>query len=232
MLEVNEIHTFYGTSHVLFSISLSIDKGESVALLGKNGMGKSTTMKSIIGLVRPRHGTIKFKGQVISGKPAFMIARAGIGYVPEDKRILGELTVRENLEVGARKVSGNGGWNLDKIYELFPVLRERESQMARTLSGGEQQMLAIARTLMINPELLLLDEPSQGLAPLLLMELGRQIRQLQESGISILLAEQNVDFALNLSSRVYVIEKGSIIYQGKSEELSKDESLMKRLLAV
>jgi branched-chain amino acid transport system ATP-binding protein len=233
LLEVKEIHSFYGPSHILFGISLHVEKGEIVCLLGRNGTGKSTTLKSIIGLVRPRQGSITWEGQEIMGQPPFRNARQGIGYVPEDRRILPDLTVWENLEIARRKTGkGNGGWTFERVYALFPILQEREKKPGGTLSGGEQQMLAIARTLMLSPQLLLLDEPSQGLAPLVLKHLSEQIQKLKASAISILLAEQNQDFALSFGDRAYIIEKGTIQFDGSAQNLKEDFETRKRYLGV
>ena len=223
MLEVEGIHTFYGLSHVLFGVSLKVEPGEVVCLLGRNGAGKSTTLKSIMGLTPPRQGTIRFKGEDITGKQPYVLARKGIGYVPEDRRIFADLTVGENLEIAARKAPGDGGWDKERVYELFPALKEIESRKGGCLSGGEQKMLAIARALMGNPELLLLDEPTEGLAPTLVRALEEQIRKLKEAGLTVLLAEQNVRSALRLSDRGYIIDKGQIRYQGSIEELLENE---------
>jgi len=220
MLEVRDIHTFYGESHVLWGISLFVKAGEVVALLGRNGMGKSTTLKSIIGLTPPRRGRIIYRGEEISRKPPFQIARLGIGYVPEDRRIFSDLTVRENLEVAAG-VRNGGPFSLDRIFELFPALAEREHQKGGSLSGGEQQMLAIARALMLNPQVLLLDEPSEGLSPLIVKTLGDQIGQLKAMGMTVLLAEMNVKFALRLADRAYVLEKGTIRFEGTAREIEE-----------
>ncbi|HID88041.1 MAG TPA: ABC transporter ATP-binding protein [Anaerolineae bacterium] len=225
MLEVEGIHTFYGLSHVLFGVSLKVEPGEVVCLLGRNGAGKSTTLKSIMGLTPPRRGTIRFKGEEITGKPPYLLARMGIGYVPEDRRIFADLTVGENLEIAARRVKGAEGWNKERVYELFPALREIESRKGGCLSGGEQKMLAIARALMGNPELLLLDEPTEGLAPTLVQALEEQIRKLKEAGVTVLLAEQNVRSALRLSDRGYIIDKGQIRYQGTVEALMENEEV-------
>ncbi|MBI3990188.1 MAG: ABC transporter ATP-binding protein [candidate division NC10 bacterium] len=230
MLEVRDIHTFYGESHVLWGVSLCVNEGEVVALLGRNGMGKSTTLKSIIGLTPPRSGRILYRGQEISRKSPFRIARLGLGYVPEDRRIFSELTVKENLEVAARARDG-GPFSLDRVFELFPILAEREHQRGGSLSGGEQQMLAIARALMLNPQVLLLDEPSEGLSPLIVKTLGKQILQLKAMGMTILLAEMNVKFALTLSDRAYVLEKGQVRFEGTVREL-QDNREIHDLLAV
>lgn len=232
MLEVNEIHTYYGMSHILFGVSLSVAPGEIVCLLGRNGAGKTTTLRSIMGLTPPRQGSIKFKGKEIVGKEPYMLVRQGIGYVPDDRRIFADLTVGENLELAERKAKGDGGWNKDRVYELFPLLKNIESRKGGYLSGGEQQMLTIARTLMGNPEFLLLDEPTEGLAPLLVKALEEQIRKLREAGLTILLAEQNVRSALRLSDRGYIIDNGVIRYQGSIKELRENEEIRKRYLLV
>jgi len=222
-LEVSEINTFYALSHVLFEVSLCVEKGELVCLLGRNGAGKTTTMRSIIGLTPPRSGSVKFNGQELVGKRAYQIVHMGMGYVPGDRRIFPDLTVRENLEVGRRSKGTAVGWTLQRVYELFPSLKKLDKQLGNHLSGGEQQMLAIARSLMGNPELLLLDEPSEGLAPLLVKALEEQVMKLREQGISILLAEQNVKSALRVSDRGYIIDKGRIFFQGTAKDLRENE---------
>lgn len=231
MLAVNEIDTFYGSSHVLFKVSLEVKKGEVVCLLGRNGAGKTTTMRSIINLTTPRSGSIVFKGCVITGKPPYQLARMGLGYVPEDRRIFPDLSVGDNLELGWRKGSA-AGWNKQKVYDLFPALRKLDGRKGGYLSGGEQQMLSIARALMGNPELLLLDEPTEGLAPLIVQELEEQIIRLKAEGISILLAEQNIKSALKLADRGYIIDSGRIRYEGSVKDLQSDEELRKKYLLV
>lgn len=230
IIEINAIHTFYGTSHILFGISLEIEEGETICLLGRNGAGKTTTLRSIMGLTPPRSGSIKFKGEEITGKSAYTISRQGIGFVPEDRRIFPSLTVREQLEV-ARK-AGVGDWTVEKVYELFPHLKKLEKHMGNQLSGGEQQMLTIARTLMGNPELLLLDEPSEGLAPLVVDDLMEQMRKLKKEKITLLISEMGLGFAVELSDRAYVIDKGQIQWSGTCNELKKDEELKGKYLAV
>lgn len=233
ILEVTDIHTFYGSSHILFGVLLAVDRGEVVCLLGRNGAGKTTTLRSIMGLTAPRSGNIRYKGEDITGKPPFVIARGGIGYVPEDRRIFPDLTVRENLELAQnRRTHGDAGWTIEKVRGLFPVLRDRDKHRGEHLSGGEQQMLAIGRALMVNPDLLLLDEPSEGLSLLVRRNLGEQIRRLKEAGTAILLAEQNAKFALRISDRAYVIEKGRICYEGGVAELTENEQARKRWLAL
>lgn len=233
ILEVKDIHTYYGMSHILFGVSLSVKKGEVVALLGRNGAGKTTTLRSIIGLAPPKSGSIQFKGQEIAGRPPYEIARLGIGFVPEDRRIFPDLTVLENLEVGKKGgPDGRGGWDLEKVFDYFPKLKELRNQMGGTLSGGEQQMLTIARTLMGNPELLLLDEPSEGLAPLIVRALEELIQRLKLEGMTILLAEQNLKFVGRLADQAYIIDDGRIPYEGRIEDLWRNEEVKKRYLAV
>ena len=231
-LEVDNMDTFYGLSHILFKVSLSVDKGEVVCLLGRNGVGKTTTLRSIMGLTPPRSGSIKLAGQEIRGKQPFQIARRGIGFVPEDRIIFPGLTVRENLEIAMRGGGGEKGWTLEKVYQMFPLLKERGAQGGGTLSGGEQQMLTIARTLMGNPHLLLLDEPSEGLAPRIVKILEEQMRLLKEEGITILLSEQNSNFALKFSDRAYILEKGQICWEGALSELKEKPGILKRYLGV
>jgi len=227
MLEVKGIHTYYDLSHILFGVSLDISQGEIVCLLGRNGAGKSTTMRSILGLTPPRQGKIAFKGQDITGHKPFLIARRGIGYVPDDRRVFADLTVDENLEISARKTSEMIKWDRDTIYDFFPNLKNISARKAGFLSGGEQQMLTIARALMINPELLLLDEPTEGLAPLIVKELEKQIRKLKEEGLTVLLAEQNLHVALGLSDRGYIIDNGVIRYHGTIDDLRNNEEAEK-----
>jgi len=230
ILEISDIHTFYGTSHVLFGISLKMEEGGTVCLLGRNGAGKTTTLRSIMGLTPPRSGSIKFKNKEITGKSAYAISRQGIGFVPEDRRIFPSLTVREQLEV-ARK-AGVGNWTVEKVYELFPHLKKLQKHMGNQLSGGEQQMLTIARTLMGNPELLLLDEPSEGLAPLVVDDLMEQMKKLKKEKITLLFSEMGLGFAIELSDRAYVIDKGQIQWSGTCSELKKDEELKRKYLAI
>lgn len=232
MLEIEGIHTYYGLSHILFGVSLKVEPGEIVCLLGRNGAGKTTTMKSIMGLTPPKQGSIRFKGEEITGKQPYLLARKGIGYVPDDRRIFADLTVRENLEIAARQAEGAQGWDEERVYELFPALKEIESRKGGCLSGGEQKMLAIARALMGNPELLLLDEPTEGLAPMLVLSLEEQIKKLREAGLTVLLAEQNVRSALRLGDRGYIIDNGQIRYQGSVEELRGNEEVRKKYLLV
>jgi branched-chain amino acid transport system ATP-binding protein len=231
LLVVDEIHTAYGLSQVLFGVSLEVAQGACVCLLGRNGVGKTTTMRSIMGLTPPKRGRVVWKGRDIQAQPAYRVANLGIGFVPEDRRIFAELTVWENLDVATRG-RRTGGWTVERVYELFPKLRELRDRQGGFLSGGEQQMLTIARTLMGNPELLLLDEPSEGLAPLVVDHLKEQIDRLKRAGLTILLAEQNVDFCLDLADRVYVLEKGHIRYHGSAREFREDESIRHQYLAL
>jgi branched-chain amino acid transport system ATP-binding protein len=229
MLGVDNIHTYYGLSHILFDVSLTVGEGEVVGLLGRNGAGKSTTMRSIMGLTAPKEGSIVFKGQNISHKKPFRLFRKGIGYVPDDRRVFADLSVDDNLEiVHSRSVS----WNKPRVYEVFPALERIKDRRAGHLSGGEQQMLTIARALMGSPELLLLDEPTEGLAPLIVKDLEQQILRLKESGISILLSEQNIRSALKMIDRAYVIDNGRIRFSGTVSELESNEEVKTRYLMV
>ena len=232
LLSVEDIHTSYGLSRVLFGVSLEVAAGECVCLLGRNGVGKTTTMRSIMGLAPPHRGRVRWQGSDITSWAAYRVARAGIGFVPEDRRIFAELTVWENLDIAARAARRSGRWTIAAIYELFPQLSILRNRMGGFLSGGEQQMLTIARTLMGNPELLLLDEPSEGLAPLVVEALLAKIAELKQQGLTILLAEQGVEFSLALADRVYVLEKGNVRYTGPAAALRDDKQLSDRLLAL
>jgi branched-chain amino acid transport system ATP-binding protein len=232
MLEVDGIHTFYGLSHILFGVSLTVHHGNVVCLLGRNGAGKTTTLKSIMGLTPPKRGSIRFKGEEITAREPYLLARKGIGYVPDDRRIFADLTVGENLEIATRKAKSGEGWDKDRVYEIFPALEGIESRKGGCLSGGEQKMLAIARALMGNPELLLLDEPTEGLAPTLVRSLEDQIRILRETWLTVLLAEQNVKSALRLSDRGFIIDDGEICYQGTIGEIRENEEVRKKYLLV
>ena len=234
LLEVDAIHTAYGLSKVLFGVSLVVEKAEVVALLGRNGVGKTTTLRSIIGLTPASQGTVCWDGHDITNLPAHAIVRRGIGFVPEDRRIFPELTVWENLDIGHRPPHGGQGegWTIERVYELFPNLAELRDRLGGYLSGGEQQMLTIARSLMGNPRLLLLDEPSEGLAPLVVEALKKQIDQLRAAGLSIILAEQSLDFVLSLSSRVYILEKGEVKFTADAAELRGNDALLRQYLTV
>ena len=229
MLSVNGIHTYYGLSHILFDVSLTVSKGEVVGLVGRNGAGKSTTMRSIIGLTPPRQGTITFNGRDITGAKTHLLVRYGMAYVPDDRRVFADLTVDDNLEIPFKR---NDEWTKDRVYELFGPLAEIKSRRAGNLSGGEQQMLTVARALMTSPELLLLDEPTEGLAPLIVRDLEEQILKLRDAGISILLSEQNIKSALKLVNRVYVIDNGRIRFEGTVAELEANEEVKKKYLMV
>jgi branched-chain amino acid transport system ATP-binding protein len=231
MLEAQGIHTFYGRSHVLFDVSLSVQEGEVVCLLGRNGAGKTTTLRSIVGAVPPRRGHVWFRGEEITHLPPHLIVQKGIGYVPDDRRIFPDLTVGENLEI-AERVGRRRLWDRKRVYELFPVLKAKERQKGGTLSGGEQKMLAIARALVGNPDLLLLDEPLEGLAPQLVRVILEQIREMKRAGLTVLLAEQNVHAALLVADRVYVIDDGRIRYHGTVEEVRAKEEIRRKYLLV
>jgi branched-chain amino acid transport system ATP-binding protein len=229
MLAVEDIHTYYGESHVLHGVSLGVSRGQAVALLGRNGVGKTTLIRSIVGFTPPRTGVVRFQAREIQRMPPHRIARRGIGLVPQGRRIFSPLTVTENLLLGAR---GDVAARRQRMYELFPRLRDRGGQGSGTLSGGEQQMLAIARALMQGPQLLLLDEPSEGLAPLIVREIGRVLVRLKEQGLSILLVEQNVSLALRVADRVYVMSKGQVVYHGTPTDLDANEDVKRRFLGI
>ena len=231
ILEVKDIHTYYGTSHILFGISLQVEEGEAVCLLGRNGAGKTTTLKSIIGLTPPKKGSIKFQNREVIGKPPYTIAQMGVGFVPDDRRIFPDLTVRQNILLAKRDRDG-AIWNLDRLYSLFPKLKDLDSHMGGHLSGGEQQMLTIARTLMTNPTLLLLDEPGDGLAPLVVRAMGEQLMEIKKLGVTMLICEHNVGLAMSLSDRAYVMDKGTIRYQGTIAEIKANDEVRKKYLMV
>ncbi|RPH51357.1 MAG: ABC transporter ATP-binding protein [Desulfobacteraceae bacterium] len=231
MLELKDIHTYYGTSHILFGISMHVEEGESVCLLGRNGAGKTTTLKSIIGLTPPKKGSIMFRGKEVAGKPPYHIARNGVGFVPDDRRIFPDLTVRQNILLAKRDRDG-GIWNLDRVYSLFPKLKDLDTHMGGHLSGGEQQMLTIARTLMTNPSLLLLDEPGEGLAPLVVKAMGDQLLEIKKLGVTMLICEHNVGLAMSLSDRAYVMDKGAIRYHGTISDLKVNVDIRKKYLMV
>ena len=228
MLEVEGIQTYYGESHVLHGVSVRVAPGEAVALLGRNGAGKTTLIRSVAGMTPPRDGRVVFDGQAVERWPAYRIARRGLALVPQGRRIFAPLSVRENLLLGARL----GEWRLEKVYDLFPRLRERERQSGGTLSGGEQQMLAIGRALMTNGRMLVLDEPSEGLAPIIVREIGRVVQGLKGERLSILLVEQNYHLALRVADRVYVMNKGQIVWEGTPAGLEADEEIKRRFLGV
>ncbi len=232
ILTVEKINTFYGDSHILFDVDMSIAEGEVVSLLGRNGAGKTTTLRSIMGLTPPRAGSVCWLGEQVQRLKPHEIARKGVGFVPEDRRIFSRLSVEENLEIGAFKLERPSGWTLERIYGLFPKLEQLKTHKGNELSGGEQQMLAIARALMGAPKLVLLDEPSEGLAPAIVKDVGEMIGTLRDEGIAVLLVEQNTRFACRLSDRVYIIDNGRVRFGGTVAELEADEELKSRYLAV
>ena len=237
LLQVDELHSYYGKSHILHGVSMQLNRGDIVCILGRNGVGKSTTLNSIMGIVQPRQGSVRFNGEEIAGKHPFQISRKGIGVVPEERRIFAGLTVRENLLIGLQdkrlKIQGNGlSWNLDRVFEYFPRLSERQNQLGNHLSGGEQQMLTIARTLMGNPELLLIDEPTEGLAPLIVKMVMEMLESVSKAGVTILLVEQNFRAAIKLAHRFYIMGKGRIVFEGDREALQAAEGLRKQYLEV
>jgi branched-chain amino acid transport system ATP-binding protein len=225
MLEVEGIHTYYGLSHILFGVSLRVEAGQVVCLLGRNGAGKTTTLKSILGLAPPKRGRIRFKQQDVTGTEPYVLVRKGMGYVPDDRRIFADLTVGENLQIAERKARDREAWNKERVYELFPPLQRLDSRKGGLLSGGEQKMLAIGRALMGNPDFLLLDEPTEGIAPVMVRAFGQTVVRLKEFGLTVLLAEQNVKFTLKLSDMGYIIDNGRICYQGTLKELMENEEV-------
>ena len=233
MLKVRAIHSYYGQAHILADVSLDVNAGEVVVLLGRNGAGKSTTLKSIIGLVRPKSGTIEFQGRRIERAAPYRIARMGLGYVPEERRIFTDLSVLENLEVGRQAPrAGAPSWDFGKVGALFPNLAEMPHRLGGRMSGGEQQMLTIARTLMGNPSCVLLDEPSEGVAPVIVDQMVEAIRGLKTAGVAILLSEQNLHFAMEVADRAYIIEKGGIRFSGSMAELRANAAIQAQYLAV
>lgn len=233
MLEVDKINSFYGKAHVLSDLSLSVEKAQVVSLLGRNGAGKSTTMKSIMQIVTPKTGSVRFLGDVVTGLPTHRIAKMGLGYVPEERRIFTDLTVLENLEVGRQPTrEGTVTWTLDMLFDLFPNLSERRNNRGRELSGGEQQMLTIARTLMGNPNLLLLDEPSEGIAPVIVEQMAKIILQLKDEGVTVLISEQNLHFAQIVADNAVIIEGGSTKYAGTFADLESHPEIRDAYLAV
>ena len=234
VLELKDVSTHYGTSHILFDVSLELSEGEVGCLLGRNGAGKTTTIKTIMGLAKASSGTITFNGKKLNGRPPHEIARLGIGYVPDERLIFPDLSVRENLEIAIKKGndSNTEEWTVERIYELFPALAPLDRNLGGYLSGGEQQMLTVGRALMGNPSLLLLDEPVEGVAPIVVEELGKQILVLKKMGLTILLSEQNLQFAPKISDRAYIIETGRIRFQGTIEELKKNSEVQKNYLMI
>ncbi|MBI5606958.1 MAG: ABC transporter ATP-binding protein [Deltaproteobacteria bacterium] len=232
LLNVSNIDTYYGTSHILQGVSFSVAEGEVVALLGRNGVGKTTALRSIIGLTPPRRGSIQFNGREILGQPAYTIARQGVGYMPDDLRIFPDLTTEENLEIAKKLSKRNGYWNRDRVLDLFPKLKDLVKAKGINLSGGEKKMLGIGRALMANPALLLLDEPSEGLAPLVVANLIEVLDRIHRQGVTILLADQNLKFCRRVCHRGYIIEKGRIQYEGKMEEIWNNEEIIRKYLVV
>ena len=225
-LQAEGLHTFYGKSHILHGVGLEVREGEIVTLLGRNGAGKTTTLRSLVGLTHARQGTVNIFGQNTTDWPPFRVAALGVGYVPEGRRIFSNLTVEENLKVPLEKA---GPWTIARVYELFPRLAERKTNKGRQLSGGEQEMLAIARALLLNPKILLLDEPSQGLAPLIVQEVFKIVSSARQQGISVLLVEQNVRAAVEVADRAYVLDDGKVVYSGLAAEFAKDEERVRAL---
>lgn len=230
MLQLRDIHSYYGKSHVLQGVTLDVNAGELVCLFGRNGAGKTTTIRSIIGLTRPRNGKVVFAGQDITGMAPERVARTGVGFVPQGRRIFRDLTVKENLLFAANPK--RGPWDLARAYKTFPQLQERQNNRGDQLSGGEQQMLSIARALLANPRLLLMDEPSEGLAPLLIREVGRIIKAIKDEGLSVLLVEQNLALGLSVADRCYVLNKGATVYEGSPDDLRQNAAVKQRYLGV
>ncbi|SAL39709.1 ABC transporter ATP-binding protein [Caballeronia humi] len=233
MLAVSSLNAFYGRAQVLFDVGLEVGRGEVVALMGRNGAGKSTTMKAVMGLMPRTSGTVAFRGHEIGGWQPYRIARLGLGFVPEDRRVFGDLTVMENLDTGRQPPrEGAPVWTPEKLFRLFPNLGEMRERLASRMSGGEQQMLTVSRTLMGNPHLVLLDEPSEGVAPVIVEQMANMILELKREGLSILLSEQNLHFAELVSDRAYVLEKGQVRFSGTMDELTCDEALRRDYLSV
>jgi branched-chain amino acid transport system ATP-binding protein len=226
MLAARDIQAYYGKSHILHGVSLEVNEGEIVTVLGRNGAGKTTTLRSLVGLTPPRGGSVTILGQDTTRLASYQIVRLGVGYVPEGRRIFGHLTVLENLLVPPERP---GPWTLERVFKLFPRLAERKSQLGRQLSGGEQEMLAIARPLLLNPKLMLLDEPSQGLAPLIVQEVMGVVRAMRDEGLSVLLVEQNVPLSLGIADRAYILDDGKVVYAGSCAALAGDRDLVQKL---
>ncbi len=232
ILQVQSINTYYGTSHILQDVSLQVDSGEVVALLGRNGVGKTTTLRSIMGLTPPRSGVIQFKGEKVTGKPPYAMAWLGLAYIPDDLRIFPDLTCRENLEIAQKLSRHTGYYDLEKVESLFPILHARRKQKGLNLSGGEKKMLSLGRALMANPGLILLDEPSEGLAPLIVRSLMEVIQEIQERGMTLLLADQNLKFCRQVCHRGYIIEKGAVVHDDTMEGIWKNEEVIKKYLVL
>jgi len=231
-LELQNVNTHYGTSHILFDVSLEVNEGEVVCLLGRNGAGKTTTLRTIMGLAHVSQGSVRFNGTEINGREPYEIARLGVGYVPDERLIFPDLTVRENLEVAIKKGANGFDWTVEKVYELFPKIAELDGNLGGYLSGGEQQMLTVGRTLMGNPSLVLLDEPVEGVAPIIVQELGQQIQKLKSMGMTILFSEQNLRFAHQISDRAYIIETGRIRFSGTMAELRENKKIQEKYLMI
>ena len=231
MLEVKDLHAYYGQSHILQGVNLNVEKGEIVSLLGRNGVGRSTTCKTIMGLVPPK-GSIVYNGEEIAGMKSHLIARKGIGFVPEDRWIFPGLTVLQNLELGLKGSRNKGRWSFDDVFRLFPKLGERSNVHGSLISGGEQQMLTICRTLMGDPDFIMIDEPTEGLAPMLVEQVGNLIEEIAQRGVSVLLVEQKLNIALKISNRIYIMGHGEIVFEGKPADLKEDESIRKEWLEV
>lgn len=233
ILQVNKINVYYGSSQVLFDMSLDVRQGETLALLGRNGAGKSTTMKTIAGVLTPKRGDIQYKGSAISGRPAHLISRAGVSFVPEDRQIFPDLSVEDNLTIAIKNgADGTKPWNLERVYDMLPLLSPLKNRLGGQLSGGEQQMLTVGRALMGNPDVLLLDEPSEGLAPIMVQKIGDLINALRKVGTTIVLAEQNLHFCLGLADRAVVIDKGVDVFCGTIAELNANDDIKQRYLSV
>ncbi len=232
MLELVDVHTYYGENHILNGISLEVKTGSVVALLGRNGMGKTTTVRSIVGFTPPRSGNVRFKNRQISGLPPYQISQMGLALAPQGRAIFPSLSVEENLTIGERSEKRGGAWSLETVYSLFPRLKERAKNKGNLLSGGEQQMLCIGRALMTNPQLLLMDEPSEGLAPMIVREIGELVLKLKSKGLSVLLVEQNLSLALRVCDYVYIVSKGEIVYQSTPDELKNDKQKQNKYLGV
>jgi len=226
VLEAHDVHAYYGKSHILHGVSLRLDEGEIVTVLGRNGAGKTTTMRSLMGLTAVRSGSVRILGDDTTRWPAYRIARLGVGYVPEGRKIFGNLTVLENLTVPEAR---QGPWTLERVFQLFPRLGERKAQLGRQLSGGEQEMLSIARPLLLNPRIMLLDEPSQGLAPLVVQEVMQVVRAMRDEGLSVLLVEQNVPLSLGIADRAYILDDGKVVHSGTAAELAANHDLVEKL---
>ncbi|HEY8288238.1 MAG TPA: ABC transporter ATP-binding protein [Acetobacteraceae bacterium] len=231
MLEVQDLHAYYGQSHILHGVSLTVDDGEIVSLLGRNGVGRSTTCKAIMGLVPPQ-GVVRYRGRDIAGLRSDLVARAGIGYVPEDRQVFPTLTVRQNLELGLKRAGRFGRWTFDDVFRLFPNLAARQHNVAGVLSGGEQQMLTMCRTLMGDPDLILIDEPTEGLAPLLVEQVGILLGEIASRGVAILLVEQKLTIALRISRRLYVMGHGRIVFEGTPDDLGANADVRREWLEV